>query len=69
MGTRGGGGGRAHLERRREGGGRGVRSESQGGRTRRPDLAQPPEQQEQGENQFRNEKTSVGDLVVVEPEN
>lgn len=51
------------------GGGRGVRSESQGGRTRRPNLAQPPEQQEQGENQFRNEKTSVGDLVVVEPEN
>lgn len=55
----------------REGGGRGsggVLGESQGGRTGRPDLAQPPEQQEQGENQF-SEETSVGDLVVVESEN
>lgn len=66
MGTRDGGGGRTHLERRRRGRrgeSKGILGESRGGRTRRP------EQQEQGENQFRNEKTSVGDLVVVEPEN
>lgn len=48
---------------------RGSRGESRAGRTRRPDLAQPPEQQEQGESQFRNEKTAAGGLVVVDPEN
>lgn len=44
---------------------RGLWGESRGGRNRRPDLARPPEQQQQGEKQSEMRKQRAGLLLWV----